>query len=505
MESIIKGKSHEITTPEEECLTTGPLDPCGIVIFGATGDLTSRKLAPALYNLYLTGTLPDRFFVLGAARSELDDEQFRDRIKKTCAEKDPSKWEEFADHVHYHQVQFDSTESFQELKDALESLNEEYQTEGNRIFWLAIPPSLYKQVARMLGTTGLSCEGDGRHRWSRLVVEKPVGRDLESAQDLNSAVEKHFQEPQVFRIDHYLAKETVQNVLVFRFANTVFEPLWNRNFIDRVEIMAVESIGVANRAEYYEESGVIRDMFQNHMMQLLALTAMEPPSIFDAEAVRDEKIKVFKSLRPLSPDRFAENVVLGQYGPGVVDGEEVAGYRQEPGIAPDSITPTFARLRVDVDNWRWQGVPFYLTSGKALAEKRTEIRIHFKPVPHALFRDTLGLSISPNILTLGIYPDEKINLTFQTKLSGAKVCLRSVTMEFHYHENHIGPILDAYEKAILDTILGDQTLFWRQDAVEACWAYFDPILNRCDEICSDREAGLITYPAGSRGPEGAEL
>jgi glucose-6-phosphate 1-dehydrogenase len=333
------------------------------------------------------------------------------------------------------------------------------------------------------------------------VVEKPFGRDLNTARELNSAIREYFHEHQVFRIDHYLAKETVQNVLVLRFANAVFEPLWNRNFIDRVEITAAESLGVVNRAAYYEESGVIRDMFQNHMMQLLALTAMEPPSIFEAEPVRDEKIKVFKSLRPLSPERFAENVVLGQYGPGVVHGQEVPGYRQERGIDPSSITPTFARLRAYVDNWRWQGVPFYLTSGKAMAEKRTEIVIHFKPVPHSLFRDTLGLSISPNILTLGIYPDEKINLTFQTKVPGAKVCLRSVTMDFHYHQDHTSPILDAYEKAILDTILGDQTLFWRQDAVEACWAYFDPILSRCDEICADEESGLLPYPAGSRGPE----
>ena len=395
MDNIVKGEASEVTIPQNECLAEGPLDPCGIVVFGATGDLTSRKLAPALYHLYLSGILPDEFFVLGAARSELDDRQFRDRIKETCAQDDPSSWDAFADHLHYRQLHFDSEESFRELKEVLESLDDRYGTDANTIFSLAIPPSLYQQVARLLGTAGLAREGENGHGWSRLVVEKPFGRDLATARELNASIEEYFQEHQVFRIDHYLAKETVQNVLVFRFANAVFEPLWNRNYIDRVEISAHESVGVVNRAAYYEESGVIRDMFQNHMMQLLALTAMEPPSIFEAEAVRDEKIKVFKSLRPLSPERFADNVVLGQYGRGVVDGREVPGYRQERGVDPNSITPTFARLRVDVDNWRWQGVPFFLTSGKAMAEKRTEIVIHFKPVPHSLFRDTLGLAISP--------------------------------------------------------------------------------------------------------------
>ncbi len=352
----------------------------------------------------------------------------------------------------------------------------------------------------MLGNAGLSVENQNDAGWVRIVVEKPFGRDLKTATDLNKTLNKHFKEEQIFRIDHYLAKETVQNVLMFRFANAIFEPLWNRMFIDHVHITAAESLGVENRAEYYEESGVLRDMFQNHMMQLLALTAMEPPARLQPDFVQDEKSKVFRSLRPFSAYNSRDSLILGQYGPGTVDGRPVSGYREEPGVNPESLTPTFSRMKVFVDNWRWHGVPFYLISGKRLARKMTEIVIQFKKAPHSMFRGILGEAVSSNILTLGIYPDETINLSFETKIPGARVCLRSVRMHFDYRQNYSGPVMDAYEKAIMDCIQGDHMLFWRQDGVELCWSFLEPLLEDC-ENCPDRGEGLLFYPAGSWGPE----
>jgi glucose-6-phosphate 1-dehydrogenase len=352
----------------------------------------------------------------------------------------------------------------------------------------------------MIGKSGMGIEKANGNGWSRLVVEKPFGRDLNTAVELDRSIHKYFRERQVFRIDHYLAKETVQNVLMFRFANAIFEPIWNRRFVDHVEITADETLGVEHRAGYYEQSGVLRDMFQNHMMQLLALTAMEPPSAFEDERVRDERVKVFRALRPFELDQLEARLVLGQYGDGKIDGKKVPAYRDEPGVDPQSLTPTFACMKVFIDNWRWQGVPFYLTSGKRLSQKATQISIQFKQVPHSMFRDVIGPKISANRLILGIYPDEKITLTFQTKLPGARVCLRSVTMDFHYYQGDQQPVLDAYEKVLLDCMLGNHMLFWRQDAVEQCWAFLTPILAEC-EPCDDRDAMLHVYPAGSAGPE----
>jgi glucose-6-phosphate 1-dehydrogenase len=347
---------------------------------------------------------------------------------------------------------------------------------------------------------GLSSGGQDRSPWSRIVVEKPFGRDLETAVDLDQALHNHFQEHQIFRIDHYLAKETVQNILMFRFANSLFEPIWDRRYIDRVRITATESIGVGHRAGYYEQAGVLRDMFQNHMMQLLAMTAMEPPSLFEADRIRDEKAKVYRALRPFPVENLNEYLVLGQYGPGVVNGKKVPAYREESGVSSDSLIPTFAMMKVYLDNWRWQGVPFYLSSGKRLAKKLTEISIQFKEIPHSMFRRTLGEEVTANRLVLSIYPDEKITLTFQTKNPGAKVCLRSVTMDFNYRQNYTGPVLDAYEKVLVDCMLGDHMLFWRQDGVELCWSFLTPILREC-EACHDREERLFMYESGSRGPK----
>ena len=370
-------------------------------------------------------------------------------------------------------------------------------TGGNALFDLALPPTLYPVVAEMIGKVGLATEFANDHGWSRIVVEKPFGRDINTAVALDLTLREHFHEKQIFRIDHYLAKETVQNILMFRFANAIFEPIWNRGFIDYVGIMAAEKIGIEHRAGYYEQSGVIRDMFQNHMLQLMSLIAMEPPSHFESERVRDEKVKLFGSIRPFH--KKEDEVILGQYGPGKIDGKEVGGYLQEPGVAIGSLIPTFAMIRFYVENWRWQGVPFYLVSGKRMARKETRIVIQFKEVPHSMFRNVLGGEIVANRLVLGIFPEEGISLTFQTKNPGTRVCLRSMTMDFRYEG---GPVLDAYEKVLLDCILGDHLLFWRQDGVEQSWKLLTPVLNEC-ELCQGREQKLHPYPAGSWGPEPA--
>ena len=496
----IKGSAPDLRVPPQACLVDRPLNPCSIVIFGATGDLTKRKLAPSLYNLFLSEALRESFVIVGAARSELSGEQFQHEIKEALQGMDLSKWDDFASHLHYYRVDLTSQESIQALSDFIKKLDTEHDTDANRIFYLAVPPSAYGSMAAMLGKAGLAREHVDGNGWSRIVVEKPFGNDLKSARELNRKLHEHFSEGQIFRIDHYLAKETVQNVSIFRFANSIFEPLWNRMYIDHVHINAVESLGVEKRAAYYEEAGVLRDMFQNHMMQLLAVTAMEPPALFEAEQVRDEQVKVFHALRPISGADPFRDLVLGQYGPGTVDGKQVPGYREEPGIDPNSLTPTFGMMTVFVDNWRWQDVPFHMTSGKRLAKKVTEIVISFKKVPHLLFQNVLGDSITPNLLTLQIHPEEKINLTFETKNPGAKVCLRPVTMDFNYHQNYEGPILDAYEKALIDCIQGDHMLFWREDAVELCWAFIDPILEDF-ENCADRSERLLPYPAGTWGPD----
>ena len=502
-DTIVSAVAPEAEGLTAQCAITKPLDPCTIVIFGATGDLTARKLIPALFNLYHHHGLPERFVVVGCGRTRLTDLEFRSKLEKALPASGPSdldEWHDFAGHLFYRAIDYDDRSSYAQLADTLTSLDEKNHTGGNRIFYLALPPSLYQPVARRIGQAGLSEENADGHGWVRLVVEKPFGRDFKTAVELNQGVQAYFKEHQIFRIDHYLAKETVQNVLMFRFANSIFEPVWNRRYIEYVSINALETLGVEHRAGYYEQAGVLRDMFQNHMMQLLALIAMEPPSRFKAEQVRDERIKVFRSLRPFSTENMADHLVLGQYGPGRIDGKNVQAYRKETGVDPDSLTPTFARMKVFLDNWRWQGVPFYLTSGKRLAKKMTEISIQFRDVPHSMFREVLGEAIGANRITLGIYPDEKITLTFQTKQPGARVCLRPVTMNFDYHQNDTGPVLEAYEKVLLDCILGDHMLFWRQDGVERCWGFLTPILAACEK-CEDRGRKLHLYESGSWGPK----
>jgi glucose-6-phosphate 1-dehydrogenase len=490
--------------PLDECAILERSDPCIIVIFGATGDLTSRKLIPALFHLYRNQGLPESFAIIGCGRSQLDDPQFRSHLEKDLRLRDGSDrklWKTFRDQLYYQSITYDDPKTYSGLAERIETLDHRHRTRGNKIFYLALPPSLYKSVARAIGESGLNREQGGS--WTRLVVEKPFGRDLKTAVDLDRKLHRYFKEHQVFRIDHYLAKETVQNVLMFRFANAIFEPLWNRRYIDSIDIMATETLGIEHRSGYYEQAGVLRDMFQNHMLQLLALTAMEPPSRFEADWVRDERVKVFRSLRALPSDSLEKSLVLGQYTAGIVDGKPVPAYRREKNVSPDSLTPTYAKMKVYVDNWRWQGVPFYLTSGKRLAEKITRITIHFKEVPHSMFRPVLGESIRPNRLVLGIFPEENISLTFQTKTPGARVCLRSVTMDFHYQPSGEAVIKDAYEKVLIDCMLGDQMLFWRQDAVELCWSFLTPILSAC-ETCRHPETLMHFYEAGSWGPPEAE-
>lgn len=499
---LVTVRTGEPSIPLDECGVLERSDPCIIVIFGATGDLTARKLTPALFHLYCNEGLPESFVIIGCGRTQLDDQQFRAHLEdelKLDDETERKRWSKFREQLFYQPIVYDESQTYSRLADRIDSLDRQHRTQGNKIFYLALPPTLYEPVARMIGEAGLNREH--ADSWARIVVEKPFGRDLKTAEELDRNLNRYFSEHQVFRIDHYLAKETVQNVLMFRFANAIFEPLWNRRYIDSVEITATETLGVEHRSGYYEQAGVLRDMFQNHMLQLLALTAMEPPSRFAADWVRDERVKVFRSLRALPAESLQNSLVLGQYEAGVIDGQPAPAYRQEKGVSPDSTTPTYARMKVFVDNWRWQGVPFYLTSGKRLAEKITRIVIHFKEVPHPMFRPVLGEAIRPNRLILGIYPEENISLTFQTKTPGARVCLRSVTMDFHYQHAGKQLMLDAYEKVLLDCMLGDQMLFWRQDAVELCWSFLTPILSAC-ETCSDPNALLQFYESGSWGPPG---
>ncbi|MBU2550477.1 MAG: glucose-6-phosphate dehydrogenase [Proteobacteria bacterium] len=501
LETVVQGLAQ--ASEHASCLVKGPLDPCILVIMGASGDLTTRKLVPALFNLFMNKGLPKPFLVAGCGRTPLDDPAFREHIGAGRDFGDPRAWTEFAAAFHYVQVDYDSEASIRSLADRLAELDARHHTGGNRIFYLATPPSLYQTLADLLGRVGLGAQGRGGRPFTRIVIEKPFSHDLETAVQLNRILARGFEESQIFRIDHYVAKETVQNILVFRFANAIFEPIWDRRFIDYVSITAAETLGVEHRAGYYEQAGVLRDMFQNHMLQLLAMCAMEPPARFEPDRVRDEKVKAFRSLRPFPADRLDDHLVLGQYGSGKMNDRPVQAYREEPGVDPGSIVPTFAMMRVFIDNWRWQGVPFYLTSGKRLPGKLTQIAIRFKRVPHSMFRHVLTETVPANVLTLGIQPEETIRLTFQTKNPGAEVCLRTVRLEFDYLKDYDGPVLDAYEKALLDCMQGDQMLFWRQDGVEACWSFIMPVIEACEQ-CQDPGRRLRVYPAGTWGPPGAE-
>ncbi len=491
----------EKTTPLYKTVNSCEIEvpkPCCLVIFGALGDLARRKLLPSLYRLHLSGMLPEKFFILGTSRSDIGTERFRETMLADVKEAMPETfdqyaWDAFSAMLHHTAFNYGDPAAYgPKLRDILPALEHKHQTGGLRIFYLSVPPSLYEDIIQNLGSAGLAREETGS---SRIVIEKPFGRDLESARKLSIVLHAHFQECQVFRIDHYLAKETVQNILMFRFANAVFEPIWNRQYIDHVQITAAETLGVEHRAGYYEQSGILRDMFQNHMFQLLAIIAMEAPLAFEADLVRDEKIKVFRSIRPFPLDRLNEQVVIGQYDKGMIRESPVIGYREEEGVSRRSMTPTFAALKVFIDNWRWNDVPFYLRSGKRLAARKTEIAIYFKPVPHAMFPSTVGGPIDPDTLVLRIQPDEGMSLTYQIKSPGSKVCLNPVVMDYSYPR---GTHLDAYEWVLLDCMLGDHVLFTRQDGVEQMWSVLTPVI---EQLETGTSAGDIPhYTAGSSGP-----
>ncbi len=447
--------------------------------------------------------MPERFCIVGCSRTPLSSDTFKTSLfeRYQTSDMDLNRWDEFSSLLHYVPITYDQA-SFDNLSKALLQIGEKHQTQGNRIFDLAVPPQLYPVIGKLLGEVGLAKEqSDTFPGWARIIVEKPFGHNLETARALNDTLQSYFSEKQIFRIDHYLAKETIQNVLIFRFANTIFEPLWNRHHIDYIGIIAAEQLGVGSRAGYYEKSGVIRDMFQNHMMQLLALTAMEPPYQFTANAVRDEKVKVMKSLREFNRQK-GSRICLGQYSSGSIAGESVPGYRDEQGVDPQSLTPTFALMELYLDNWRWQNVPFYMVSGKRLPRKETKIIIQFKEVPHKLFQSVFGDNIGANRLVIETYPEESIKLSFQTKSPGTSVCLRTMNMDFVYQEHYRGFSLDAYARVLLDCISGDHMLFWRQDGVEQSWSFLTPVLEDC-ETCYKKDELLNFYPAGSWGPQDA--
>ncbi|MFH0812087.1 MAG: glucose-6-phosphate dehydrogenase [Pseudomonadota bacterium] len=501
-EFIAQVKSEAVVRTPGSCAIDIP-DPCALVIFGASGDLTRRKLVPALYRVYKNGLLPENFFIFGTSRTEMNADQFREKMLSAVKgafpkEYDDSTWKEFAARLYYSPIAYSDHQSYlMPLQKVLPQLETKHQTGGNRIFYLAIPPMLYENVILNLGVVGLARGDKG---YTHLVIEKPFGRDLNSARRLNRVIEKTFREEQVYRIDHYLALETVQDLLMFRFANSVFEPLWNRRYIDHIQITASETLGIEQRAGYYEEAGVLRDMFQNHMLELVALTAMEPPVAFSAECVRDEKVKVFRSIRPLPLEKLNDYIAIGQYGRGEINTTPVPGYREEPGVSEKSTTPTYAAMKVLIDNWRWNGVPFYLRSGKRLSSRKTEISVHFKPVPHLMFSNTLDAPIEPNTLVLRVHPEEGMNLTLQTKLPGSKVCLRPVSMDFSYERN---VLMDAYEWVLLNCMQDDQLLFVREDGVEQTWSLMTPVIQML-ELTTPREK-FPNYAAGSSGPDEAGL
>lgn len=463
------------------------IDSCTLVIFGASGDLTYRKLIPALYSLDCEDVmLPDSLKVIGVARSDYNDAEFCNQLRKGVdrfGRLKPEMWEEFEHRLSYLQGEYDDPETYHRLIERIETLEREQGNLRNRLFYLAIPPTVYPTVIEHLGTAGLNRNEQG---WTRIIIEKPFGDDLASAQKLNDLVHANFDESQIYRIDHYLGKETVQNIMTFRFANLVFEEMWNRNYIDHVQITAIEEVGVEHRGGYYDQSGVLRDMVQNHMLQLLALTAMEPPSQMNAKALRDEKVKVLQAVREIS----MTDTIWGQYD----------GYRSEKGVAPDSRTPTFVALKLYIDNWRWQGVPFFLRSGKNMANKSTEISVNFKYVPHLIF----GEQADPpaNHLSICIQPDEGIHLRFALKRPGSDMMTEPVAMNFHYSDLLGEKTLpDAYERLLLDALIGDASLFARSDEIERAWELITPLLEAW-ELQADLP--LEKYSPGDWGPPAAD-
>jgi glucose-6-phosphate 1-dehydrogenase len=506
--SVAAHIAEAISTPASELRKA---EPCTIVIFGAGGDLTRRKLVPSLFHLMTDGLLPEGVSIIGVDRQPLGDAEFEACMRAGIEEfgREGSRplaanvWHSFARRLGYVTGELGDEETYVRLRERLAAVDKAVPASRGHLFYLAIPPSLYPTVLNLLSRSGVAPRVHvPTHRpWTRIVVEKPFGHSLESALALNALVRSAFAEHQVYRIDHYLGKETVQNLLVFRFANSIFEPVWNRQHVHHVQITAAERVGVEHRARYYEEAGIVRDMFQNHLLQLLALTAMEPPVRFNADAVRDEKLKVLRAIRPITPEDMHDYVVRGQYGPGVVDGRPVPGYREEPNVALGSATPTYAATRFMVDNWRWQGVPFYLRSGKRLPHRATEIAIQFLQPPHLMFPLAPGATIQPNVLAIRVQPNEGISLRFEVKVPGVEVRMVHVDMQFDYTDAFGASTHDAYETLLLDCMLGEATLFTRSDEVEAAWTVVDPIIQHWEGKWPEH---FPNYAAGTWGPEVAD-
>ena len=484
-------------------------EPCTVVIFGATGDLSHRKILPALYNLRHSGLLPPESAVVAFGRRPWNDEEYRAQMhtaleKHSRRKPEAAFWGDLEQGVYYHRGEFGDLGSFRALSERLEQIDVERGTRGNRLFYLATPPSSYAEIVEHLGRAGLHREGRGRG-WARIVIEKPFGSDFESARALNAAVTRVFDESQVYRIDHYLGKETVRNLMVFRFANGIFEPLWNRRYVDHVQITVAEDLGVDGRGAFYEEAGATRDILQNHMLQLLTLVAMEPPIAFEADSLRDEKVRVLRAIDPTwTEERVRNDVVPAQYGPGWIGGVPVKGYREEPEVDPDSMVETFVAVKLEVQNWRWADVPFYLRTGKRLPRRATEIAVQFKRPPLMLFRESIA-DPEPNLLALRIQPDEGILLRFAAKVPELGLDVRSVNMDFTYGTSFASEAPEAYETLLLDAMLGDASLFTRADEVEAAWAVVTP-LNRTWAEWAERGVApdLEVYEAGTWGPDGAD-
>jgi glucose-6-phosphate 1-dehydrogenase len=473
--------------------------PCAVVIFGGSGDLTKRKLLPALYRLAQERLLPSQFAVIGVARQQMSDEEFRSQMHAAVSEHegdaaDDVVWKSFASGLFYLQGEFAEAETFTRLRKTLERVEGQRGTNGNRLYYLATAPDFFGLIAKQLGDAGLAQSDEGH--WTRIIVEKPFGHDLESARALNEELAHVFTEEQVYRIDHYLGKETVQNLLVFRFANSIFEPVWNREYVDHVQITNAEALGVEGRGAFYEKAGAVRDMIQSHVFQVTSLIAMEPPTALTADAIRDEKIKVMRTVRAIRAAEVPDFSVRGQYGPGFVLGDKVPGYREEPGVAPDSSTETFAALKLYFDNPRWQDVPFYIRSGKRLTRRVTEIAIEFKKTPHSLFSEC-DAPLKANVLVMRIQPNEGITLRFGAKLPGQAMRIRWVNMDFRYASSFGTEPPEAYERLLLDCMLGDSTLYARRDMTERGWEIVTPLLEAWKQPAKD----FPNYAAGSSGPE----